>query len=426
MGRSPRRRRFVLLALVLALALSRCSHQEPSAPPLETNDHDAAIEEAENTCISMMLLGCMGFIMATFYLVNWPDDDIQQISWEVISSTTSVFGALLLFQSCNRIWEYYFLGGISIWQRVAMNMLHMLLWFALLQLVLAYYSGALGEHRLPSERRESLSRAESCECQQLRSLQNIKLNTHAWSILLGHVTGFAAVNAWSTLQQAVPSALRFAVPAAAFAGISGIYKVTEHWRFQKTMADGEEDEFEVIWGEHVAETEDEVISLSISFLVSQLLRLCITGELPQASGEDPEENQWHSNGSCALLFMVGLVLGSAEMARLAHSRTGMFGRAVSEESTSHDRSVHWLPKISAMSFAWCLHISVDWWIASNLHLDASIKAVVSALFSTCFAFLLIFGLDKLADMQDDVEARTCATWSCRSKPTPEKSLKMGL
>jgi hypothetical protein len=25
----------------------------------------------------------MGFVMATFYLVNWPDDDIRQISLEV-------------------------------------------------------------------------------------------------------------------------------------------------------------------------------------------------------------------------------------------------------------------------------------------------------------------------------------------------------
>lgn len=34
--------------------------------------------------------------------VNWPDEDIRRISWEVISSTISVFGSLLLFQGCNR------------------------------------------------------------------------------------------------------------------------------------------------------------------------------------------------------------------------------------------------------------------------------------------------------------------------------------
>ena len=26
----------------------------------------------------------MGFMMANFYLINWPDEDIKRISWEAI------------------------------------------------------------------------------------------------------------------------------------------------------------------------------------------------------------------------------------------------------------------------------------------------------------------------------------------------------
>ncbi|CAK9071443.1 unnamed protein product [Durusdinium trenchii] len=422
MAQLRKRRRSVLLAVALALALALLPH--PHAEPglttgsHEVDEHQAEIEEAENTCISLMLLGCMGFMMATFYLVNWPDSDIRQISWEVISSTTSVFGALLLFQGCNRVVEFYFLSGFSPWQQVLVNMLHMLLWFAVLQLVLAYYAGALGEHQIPLERRKSLSRVatealsphmrvahlESAE----QNLHDIKLNTHAWGILLGHVTGFAAVNAWSSLQQVVPSFLSFLVPIVAFASISGIYKATARWRYEKTMADGEEDEFEVIWGEHVAETEDEVISLSVSFLTVQLLRFCITGQLPEASGEDSENSPPHSLWSCTLLLLVGVILGLAEMGRLLLARragTGAFARAVSVESSAEgaERGATWYQKISAMSFAWCLHISVDWSIAAHLQLDDSMKAVVSALLGTCLAFLLIFGLDKVADNADDIE-----------------------
>ncbi|CAE7468679.1 unnamed protein product [Symbiodinium pilosum] len=132
----------------------------------------------------------MGFMMATFYLVHWPDDDIQEITWEIISSTTSIFGALLLFQGCNRVVNYYFLDHVAAWHQLAVNMLHMMLWFCVLQLVLAYYSGAVGQQQVPAKRRS--------------------------------------------------------------------------WQMEK------EDEYEVIWGECVAETEDEVISLSVSFLIAQV------------------------------------------------------------------------------------------------------------------------------------------------------------
>ena len=37
----------------------------------------------------------------------------------------------------------------------------------------------------------------------------------------------------------------------------------------QTELDGEEDHFEELWGEQVAETEDDVMSLAVSFLLVQ-------------------------------------------------------------------------------------------------------------------------------------------------------------
>ena len=39
----------------------------------------------------------------------------------------------------------------------------------------------------------------------------------------------------------------------------------------------------------------------------------------------------------------------------------------------------------------------EWWITSNLHMDGSMKAVLSALTVTGVAFVVIFGLDKVAE-----------------------------
>ena len=124
-----------------------------------------------------MLLGCVGFMMATFYLVNWPDDDIQKITWEIISTTTSIFGALLLFQGCDRVVHYYFLDHVATWYQLAVNMLHMMLWFCVLQLVLAYYSGAVGQQKVPADRRAALSEAASCDS-HLRPLHLERAERH--------------------------------------------------------------------------------------------------------------------------------------------------------------------------------------------------------------------------------------------------------
>lgn len=131
---------------------------------------------------------------------------------------------------------------------------------------------------------------------------------------MGHATGFAAVNMWSILQQAVYRNFWccLTIPVVSFFGISLIYQLTERVRHYKTMADGEEDEFEALWGERVAETEDEVIALTVSFLLVQVLRFCISGHLPDETGEDKMR---HSNVSALLLLLAGVVFGISGQCR---------------------------------------------------------------------------------------------------------------
>ncbi|CAJ1329413.1 unnamed protein product [Effrenium voratum] len=379
------------------------------------------VENTQNICISMMLLGCMGFMMSNFYLVNWPDEDIKRISWEVISSTVSIFSAVLLFQACNKVVEYYILDGMWIWYQLVVDMVHMLLWFCALQLVLAYLSGAMGTHADVEKKRRSsfkllegpLTPRAKLERQksEIAHMKAVKINTVCWSTLLGHVTGFAAINAWGTLQQAVPRNLIWcsAVPALAVGGIYCIYQGTDYLRKTKTMADGDEDEFEALWGEEVAETEDDVLSLAVSFLVVQVLRFLITGNLPNTEGEDPE-GMTHSTLSCELLLLAGLVFGCFDTARIV-LRKFLSGKDQKEPEavlTTHSthsfeldenhRAAAWFRDIAAMCTAWCLHFSVDWWLSSNLMGEGAVLSVICAVAVTGLALGLIFVLDKLADM----------------------------
>jgi len=382
------------------------------SPPTDA-EVEAKVAEAENASVSLTLLGCVGFVMATFYLVNFPDEDIQRISLEVINSTISVFGALLLFHSMQELLEEYVLPELSIWQEVLLSMLQMFLWFGLLQLVLAYYSGAVGKNEVVMMRNDSCLAIQKCRTPRRRAMLQkssnqhwhaIKLNTEAWGILLGHATGFAAKNACSIMQQAVPRSFFFvaAMPVASFLMISMIYRATDWLRYKKTMADGVEDEFEALWRHRAAETEDEVISLAVSFVVVQMFRFGVSGHLPNAAGED-EEVHWHSDWSCALLLLVGLVPGVADMVRILCNRSvGEFKRIISGEGEEEEqRCRNWLEGISSMCFAWCIHFAVDWWIESHSNLEGSMRAVISALSVTALAFSLIFVLDKVADMHFD-------------------------
>ncbi|CAK9058275.1 unnamed protein product [Durusdinium trenchii] len=383
-------------------------------------DVQETMKQSENICISMMLLGCMGFMMANFYLVNWPDEDIRRISWEVISSTVSIFSAVLLFQACNKALEYYILEGLWIWYQLAVDMVHMLLWFTALQLVLAYLSGAMGAHEEVSSRRWSLRKSLSLTWMspstRLKRAQSaemhfkaVKINTVCWATLLGHVTGFAAINAWGTLQQAVPRNLLCCglIPLVTFAGIWSIYQATEKLRKIQIEQDEEEDEFEELWGEEVAETENDVMSLAVSFLLVQALRFCISGYLPNAEGNDPKGLK-QSNLACELLLFAAFVFGGFDIVQISLRKLlklGNEGSDVEEQRVSYNeldqahRYHTWCRDILAMATAWSIHFSVDWWLSANIMADGAVLAVICAVVVTCFALLLIFVLDKLADME---------------------------
>merc|ERR1719253_1389486 len=70
-------------------------------------------------------------MMCLYYFINYPDPDIQQKSWETISSTISIFCAVLLFSSFNDLVEAYvitpiFGEGDATYGALFIDILHML------------------------------------------------------------------------------------------------------------------------------------------------------------------------------------------------------------------------------------------------------------------------------------------------------------
>ena len=83
--------------------------------------------------IAVTLFGAISPQLSLYYLTHHPDDDMRKYSYEIINATVSIFLAVLVFQSFNDMLETFFLEGKSLEFVVLDDMLHLLVWFWILQ-----------------------------------------------------------------------------------------------------------------------------------------------------------------------------------------------------------------------------------------------------------------------------------------------------
>ena len=105
------------------IAVFQLPAQVPSWPFKRTTTRMPAIvhEPTASVAVSVMLLGGLAFFMSLFYLVNWKDRDIRRYSWMAISSTISIFCAVLVFQSVSGSLDYFFSAAEGSLDRLALS-----------------------------------------------------------------------------------------------------------------------------------------------------------------------------------------------------------------------------------------------------------------------------------------------------------------
>ncbi|CAE8628629.1 unnamed protein product [Polarella glacialis] len=110
-------------------------------------------EEEEFTPVDVgcgwMLLGSVAMTMVLFYLVNWKDDDIRRYSWGIISTTISIFTAVLIFSGVNDLYMAWLVNpllghrhGLYDFDRAALGFLLFGAFLVLLHTVVGFFSGA--------------------------------------------------------------------------------------------------------------------------------------------------------------------------------------------------------------------------------------------------------------------------------------------
>lgn len=330
-----------------------------------------------NLGIAVMLLGSIAFMMATFYMVNHSDKDLRIMTWKVICATISIFVSVLIYQAFDDAIKAMFLEGASHMVTMQVAFLHSFVWFVLLQLLLA-----------------TVSRAISWPCQSAvedTPDDQRELDLKCWAVILGHITGFASISAWSQLQAHLGGSVL--ILPMAFFSLWALFRVTDMVREWVSLADdGVKDKMEEAWDEATEETEDDVMALTLSFLVVQTFRFWIYGVLPDEEGNLDNRQIDPSLVQAFVSLGVGMLI-----ALLSYLRT-IYG------SSKHSRYSVWLRLISDFSSCWMVMFSIDR-IMTITSLGGAeygvLGNVITACFLTFFSFTVMYFLDKEADKVDD-------------------------
>lgn len=349
-------------------------------------------ERASDVSVSMAatLLGAISFQMLLFYFLNHRDKDMRRYTYEAVSTTVSIFCAVLIFQSVNDVIETYFLEGKSTAEQAVIDIAHMLFWFAVMQIALAYISGAIGKTQ-PTD-------ANEMEC-----------DLKCFAVLLAHITGFAANNAFGTVQHleffsSSPLRAFLVLPVAALS-LTLLMHITDTFREKVSLGDdGVVDKYEMLWDEETEESENDVIGLALSFLTVQAVRFSISGVFPNEEGEEsPLETMSHTYGELALflgfaILCIGLlsyiVYTEKEDVELMELEGEEF-----EKAERANRIKETMTVATMMSFAWSFFFGMRWFLASLRFSEEPMQlGLALALTISFISFGSIRGLDCLADL----------------------------
>jgi len=327
-----------------------------------------------NLGIAIMLLGSIGFMMGIFYLVNHEDKEMQICTWKVICATISIFVSVLIYQAANDAVKAAFLDGASPFEELEVAFVHSLVWFGTLQVFLATVSRAI---TWPCQGDVDMSEAAD---------DKRKLDLKCWAVILGHITGFAFISAWAQLHEHLGGSL--VIFPLAYVVLRMLFKMTERAReFVMYADDGKKDALEEHWDEATEETEDDVMGLTMSYLVVQTIRFWTTGVMPNAEGNLPK-GYLASDLQAATLLVIGVLIATA-----SYVRTVYFPHW-------HGRNVVWLRLVCDFSFSWTIMFGIDG-VLTNAGLGGAEYGVVGDVITAClvtvWAFAVIYFLDKEVD-----------------------------
>lgn len=312
-----------------------------------------------------MLLGMVAWIMSLFYFVNWPDEDVQQATWDTLSAMITIFCGVLLFSA--------------------------------IKCCMVDFAGEEeGDHHAPPDY-PTLVLSFTRFFALLGTLQliffvcrkNTTANTYIGSVG-SHVVGFAAIDCLGgTLQQPVIATSMFHCVLAVLACalfLNLIFQPLALARKNGAPSCG-------AYLEECDVFDTESLSLCLGLLISLLLRKCVTGDLPPVHGSPKYKTEEQ-----VLTLLVVSVISGIFVALLAQ----IYRVVPGEVSQATQKTIHLIREISAMTMGWCLLYTGYWAFYQQTDSKDSVGGamtmrVVMALVFSAITLAAIIVLDMVAD-----------------------------
>lgn len=340
-------------------SIDRAGHEAHAA---HSQGHGGHVSYA-SPMVGLTLLGTIAVVMCAFYLVNYPDVRIQQTTWLLLSSTLSILGAVLIFDTIRKL---------------SAHILH----------------GQTASHHGPPSHSELLwnsIRLLAIACVLFLLLDLTHSTTWLFDAIRtmgAPVVGFAAIDVFGNGQQLFASSPWLALLEAFLSGVAILIILGVLDYLLNIVLKGElTHKFQ--HQTHV--TENKAAGLMLGLLLAQVIKFVITGQLQPVHGntkKHPPAEVWTLFG-CSVVLLVSVAL------------TDVTRREVAARCRSNwkVRSVEIVETLFAMGAAWCLLSWGDWLfcLGVGLGVEENAERMLSFLFFLLTGFIVVFLLDVLED-----------------------------
>mmetsp|Transcript_9273 Transcript_9273/g.16711 ORF Transcript_9273/g.16711 Transcript_9273/m.16711 type:complete len:679 (-) Transcript_9273:31-2067(-) len=357
-------------------------HREETGHGGHGKEHDDT--SPASVVIADMLFGFLILDVLLLHLVKWGDPQVRGYMYKMISSTMSIFCAVLINEAFVEL-SFEALSRLPVamddW---TMEILIGVFTFSFFLACLNFW------------------------CYKTRKSRN---SLYAVQAIFAHLAAFAGILTFESIQVAVQESFKLVCVVVILAGFFLMIareitryireKAVEHHR-ASVQVPASELITERRWRESIEEGEDDATALILSYLLQQVIAQAITGQLHSHHSVESELLAQQEIFGAAVVFAVLLMILTVVRADSDDNHNSARSSSASLGSNNRrdccKRVLEWLQTFCSMSMGWCLLRAGVWTIGSVFPVSSAMTQVLNAFVMSGVVVVLTIALDKCADM----------------------------